>query len=77
MTSYDPVYKSYQEGSDPIWAYCLGNSHLHPAMKALQEATLKVPRYLMVGAPECLLMNQTFIKAKMANKARLSFHAPG
>ena len=38
------------------------------AMKALQEATMKVPRSMMLGAPECLLMNQTLIKTKNAKK---------
>ena len=62
------VFKSYEEGSDPVSSYCLSNSHLHPAMKALQEATMKVPRSMMLGAPECLLMNQTLIKTKNAKK---------
>merc|ERR1712029_102533 len=62
------VNKSYNAGSDPVWSYCMANSHLHPAMEALQEATLKVPRSRMLGAPECLLMNQTLIRAKAATK---------
>ena len=62
------VAKSYYEGSDPVLAYCLGNSHIHPAMESLQKATLNVPRSMMLGAPECLLMNQTFIRSKGATK---------
>jgi len=62
------VNKSYYAGSDPIWSYCMGNSHLNPVMESLQAETLKVPRYKMLGAPEVLLMNQTFIKAKNARK---------
>ena len=62
------VSKSYLEGGDPVSRYCLENSHLHPAMKALQEATMKVPRSGMLGAPECLLMNQTLIRTRKAKK---------
>ena len=43
------VAKSYYEGSDPVLAYCLGNSHIHPAMESLQKATLNVPRSMMLG----------------------------
>ena len=63
------VFKSYEEGGDPVSRYCLTNSHfLHPAMKALQEETMKVPRFQMLGAPECLLMNQTLIMTRNGKK---------
>jgi len=48
--------------------YCVKHTHTHPVQQALQEETMKVPRSLMLGAPECLAMNKTLIKAKAAKK---------
>lgn len=66
--SKSKVAKSYYANNDPVLDYCNGNTHIHPVQKALLEETLKVPRSVMLGAPEVLAMNMTIIKTRRAKK---------
>lgn len=55
--------KSYSS-KDPLVKYTVDNSlRLTDAQKKLMEATLKRPRYQMLGAPEVLQLNSNLIKA--------------
>jgi len=62
------VAKSYKRENDPIAKYCVKHTHIHPVQEALQEATMHVRMSRMLGAPECLALNKTLIKAKAAKK---------
>jgi len=61
--------KSYEKENDPISTYCREHSSpLHPAQIKLQEETLKLPRGMMLGAPEVLQLNSILMKSIGAKK---------
>jgi len=57
------VSKSYRQ-ENPLLDYCLSNSTpSHPVQTKLMQDTLKIPRSMMLGAPEVLNLNSLLIKA--------------
>ena len=62
------VKKSFVEHC-PVLAYCQAfSTPLHPALRDLQEETLKLGDSVMMGAPEVLSMNMFLIRALNAKK---------